>query len=180
MQETLGEVQRGGGRWWDDPRLSLALMITTYVFAGIGIGIGIYFLTGSKYLEAARWSMLFMVGVVGILSMLRHSIFWKSDTTRAGAMNEPFYIMELGFANGAMGVLAFFAFFGRWGVGSAVVLSLTYALYLFLALVLFVVRTIGKGVTGLRIFTISFWFLQVAFLATFAIVAAVHFRLSPF
>ena len=53
-----------------------------------------------------------MVGAAGVLTQFRHGVFHVSDARRTGVDSDPFYMIELGFANGAIGVLALLAFFG--------------------------------------------------------------------
>jgi hypothetical protein len=121
-----------------------------------------------------------MVGAAGILAMVRHSIFHVSDARRSGVETDPFFMIELGFVNGAIGLLALVAFFGRWGTGAEAALTIAYAVYLGLAFFLFMARARSKGMDGARIFGAAMWVLQVGFMLYLGIAAAVAAHLSPF
>ena len=173
-----GESSRNA--WWADSKVSGYLMTLTYVLGGAGIALGIYGLTEGGGPTAVHYALPLAVGAVGVLSMVRHGVFHVSDARRTGVDSDPFYMIELGFANGAIGVLALLAFFGSWGVASEVALMLTYALYLGLAFFLFFARVRSKGFDGGNIFGLCMWLLQVGFMFYFAIAAAIAARLSPF
>jgi hypothetical protein len=134
--------------WWLDPRVSLYLMITTYVVGGIGIGLGIYGLSVDGAVKGLHYALPLTVGAVGLLAMIRHSVFHESDARRSGVDTEPFYMIELGFANGAMGILALVAFFANWGVAAEVSLALAFNAYLGLAFFLFFARAWKKAWTA--------------------------------
>lgn len=165
---------------WADPRISFFLMISTFIIGGVGIALGFYGLSKGGGPKALHYSILLTVGVAGLLSLVRHSVFYKSDAARADYQGEPFYMIELGLSTGAVAVLAIFAFAGNWGVAAEVVISLAYALYLALALCLFVVRVKSKGLDGGKIFSMVMWLFVVVFMFYFAIAAAVAANLSPF
>jgi len=166
--------------WWADPRVSDYLMMFTYVVGGAGIALGIYGLTRGGGPKAVHYALPLAVGAVGVLALIRHAVFHLSDARRAGVDSDPFYMIELGFANGAIGILALVAFFGSWGVASEIALMLTYALYLGLAFFLFFARVRSKGFDGGKIFGICMWLLQVGFMFYFAIAAAIAAKVSPF
>ena len=166
--------------WWTDPKVSAYLMIFTYIVGGAGIALGIYGLTQGGGPKAVHYALPLAVGAVGILALLRHSVFHVSDARRAGVDSEPFYMIELGFANGAIGILALLVFFGTWGVAAEVALMLTYALYLGLAFFIFLTRIKSKGFDGGNIFGACMWLVQVGFLFYFAIAAAIAAKISPF
>lgn len=170
--ETDTAAEAGGG-WFTDPRASDALMQVTYLLGGAGIALGIYGLISGGGPKGLHWAVALMVGAVGIVSMVRHSVFHVSDARRAGVESDPFYMIELGFANGAIGLIALIAFFASWGTGAEVAVTLTYASYLGLALALFLYRRREKGMDGGTIFGASMWFLQVAFMFWLAIAAAI-------
>jgi len=165
---------------WADPRISFFLMISTFVIGGIGIALGFYGLSKGGGPKALHYSILLTVGVPGLLSLLRHSVFHASDASRTDYQGEPFFMIELGFATGAIAVLAIFAFAGNWGVAAEAAITLAYALYLALALCLFFVRMKSKGLDGGRIFSMVMWLFVVVFMFYFAIAAAVAANLSPF
>jgi hypothetical protein len=167
MSETTTEA------WWHDPKLSFYMMLATYVFGGAGIGMGIYGLSAGGGQKAVHYALPLAVGAVGVLAGIRHSVFHVSDARRAGVEGNPFYMIELGFANGVIGIVALVAFFGTWGVGAEVALMLTYSLYLGLAFFLAFARVKSKGFDGGGIFGLSMWAIQVIFMLYFAIAGAI-------
>jgi hypothetical protein len=176
-----GNGRKPAGKTPADPRASLYLMISTYIAGGAGVALGIYGLTnGEGAVRGLHYALPLMVGAVGLLSMVRHSIFHKSDAARSGVETEPFYMIELGFANGAIGLLALLAFFGDWGVAAEAALMLTYALYLGLAFFLVVARVRSKGLDGGRVFSMCMWVAEVAFMFYLAIAAMARAHVSPF
>ena len=71
------------------------------------------------------------VGLVGLLAFVRHFVFHESDAKRLGwESSRPEFQYEVGFANLAFALVAFFAYFGGWGVAAHVALVLGYGLYL--------------------------------------------------
>ena len=86
-------------------------MLATYLSGGIGYFIG-FMRLGSGGAEAAISPVaLLSVGVVGIISMIRHSVFHRSDAIRMGwdqGRRNNFQI-EVGFANLAIGLPAILA-----------------------------------------------------------------------
>lgn len=164
-------------RGWSDYRISLWLNFLAYAVSGIGIALGFYYLSRGDSLNALHWAAPFMVGGVGILAMIRHSVFFRSDTARVGVKTEPFFLIELGFANGALGILSLVAFFASWGVAAEVALALTYALYLAMAYCLFSAKARKSPLNPAKIIGLVFWPVQVGLLAWFAIAAAVEARI---
>jgi len=72
------------------------LMAATMVASIIGIFIGIYLLFVNAGL-AFRVLAAFLVGVVGTLSFLRHSVYYRSDQARMGWTQEhPEFQLEVG------------------------------------------------------------------------------------
>lgn len=114
-----------------NPRISQVLMLATYVSGCIGYFIG-FMKLGSDGAEAAIGPVaLLSVGVVGIISMIRHSVFHRSDAIRMGwdqGRRNNFQI-EVGFANLAIGLPAILAV----SLGCDTIVSaafvLAYALY---------------------------------------------------
>ncbi|MHB8894739.1 MAG: DUF6790 family protein [Candidatus Geothermincolia bacterium] len=177
MEETKPDSAGTGGAWFTRPAVSDALMKATYVAGGAGIALGIYGLISGGGIKGLHWAIALMVGAVGLLSLVRHSVFHVSDARRSGVESDPFYMIELGFANGAIGLLALIAFFGNWGAAAEVALTLTYAVYLGLALILFLYRMKAQGVDAGKVFGACMWALQVAFMLYLGIAAAVAARL---
>jgi len=89
-------------------------------------------------------------------------------------------LIELGFANGAIGVLALVVFFGEWGVAAEAVLMLAYALYLGLAFFIFSAHARQKGLDSGKIVSLCMWIVQVGFMFYFAIAASIAESLPPF
>ena len=95
-------------------RPSFVLMIATYVAGGIGLFIGF----GTVGDDDLTLACLLSVGVVGILSFVRHSLFHRSDAARMGwdlGRRNNFQI-EVGLANLAWGVVAVLAVALDWGL----------------------------------------------------------------
>ena len=178
MENTHAEIP--GVSWWNDPRIATFLMISTYVFSGAGVALGIYFRSSENVEKGLHYALPLMVGVVGVLAMIRHSIFHASDAARTGVKTEPFYMIELGFANGAIGILALLAFFTDWGVTAEAAITLAFALYLAMAFFLFLARVRAGGLDGGKITALCIWVLQVGFMFYFAIAAIASAGISPF
>lgn len=165
---------------WADPRISTFLMIFTYVVGGAGIALGIYFLSSENVERGLHYALPLAVGAVGLLAMIRHSAFHVSDAARTGVVSEPFYMIELGLANGAIGIIALLAFFLDWGVAAEAAVTLTFALYLAMAFFIFLSRARASGLDGGKIMAMLMWLLQVGFMFYFAIGALVSAGVSPF
>lgn len=164
----------------DDPKVSNALMMATYLVGGVGVALGIYGLASGGGPKAVHYALPLVVGAVGVLSMVRHSVFHVSDARRMGVETEPFFMIELGFANGAIGVLGLLAFFGEWGVAAETAIMFTYALYLGSAFFLALARSMSKGIDGGRAFGLIMWAVQVALMFYFAVAASIQAGLTPF
>jgi len=77
-----------------------------------------------------------MVGLVGVFSFLRHTIFYRSDQARIGwTQEDPQFQMEVGWANLAIGMLALLSGTLQWGLFAYGISFLTYGVYLFGSLV---------------------------------------------
>jgi hypothetical protein len=113
-----------------NPEISKWLMIATYAVGGLGYFMGFAKLSSSTT-EAVAWVAGLSVGVVGVLSMFRHSIFNRSDAVRMGwdlGKRNNFQI-EVGFANFAIGAVAIGSVIYNWGVVAQSAITLIYALY---------------------------------------------------
>jgi hypothetical protein len=111
------------------------LMGATMAASMIGIFIGIFFLFVNTDL-AVRVAAAVLVGVVGILSFVRHSVYYASDQIRMGwRQDHPEFQLEVGYANLAIGIWAFVAATLSWGLVCGVMLD-TYATYLLCTLLL--------------------------------------------
>ena len=97
------------------PEPASRLFTATIFASAAGIFFGIYFLFVDPEM-AIRIATALMVGVVGLLSFLRHSIFYQSDQSRLGwAQENPQFQIEVGLANLSMGGAALAASLSRGG-----------------------------------------------------------------
>jgi hypothetical protein len=111
------------------------LMGTTMAVSMIGIFIGIFFLFINTDL-AIRVAAAVLVGVVGMVSFIRHSVYYLSDQARIGwRQDHPEFQLEVGYANLALGVWALVAATLGWVLVCAVLLA-SYGTYLLCTLFL--------------------------------------------
>ena len=133
------------------PAPASVLFASTIVTTIIGIFVTIYFLfTDPNF--AYRVAAAILVGVVGVLSFLRHSVFYRSDQARMGwTQDRPEFQLEVGYANLAIGLVAFAAAGLNWGTLACGISLLTYGTYLLCTLLLhayeavFVVEIRGRA-----------------------------------
>jgi hypothetical protein len=113
------------------------LMGATMAVSMIGIFTGIFFLFNSIDI-AVRIAAAILVGVVGVISFVRHSVCYESDQCRMGwRQDHPEFQLEVGYANLAIGIWALVAAVFNQGLVCGVVLAI-YATYLFCTLLLHV------------------------------------------
>ena len=113
---------------------------------------------------------LLSVGVVGILSMVRHSVFHRSDAIRMGwnqGSRNNFQI-EVGFANLAIGLPAILAVTLDWGIAVEAGFVLAYALY-FAQVTVLVLMDSDDGKVNL--FRVLMMLMQTGLLGYFALSA---------
>ena len=111
------------------------LMGATLAISMIGIFIGIFFLFINIEL-AIRIATAVLAGFVGIISFVRHSVYYESDQIRMGWRQEhKEFQLEVGYANLAIGIWGLVAAVFNWGLVCGVVLAI-YATYLFCTLLL--------------------------------------------
>lgn len=67
---------------WSNPKASRFLIVATLIIGAIGYFIGFLKIISNGVEAAASPVALMCVGVVGIISMVRHSIFHRSDAAR--------------------------------------------------------------------------------------------------
>jgi hypothetical protein len=85
------------------------------------------------------------VGFVGLLSFSGHLIFHKSDAKRLGwESDKPYYQFEVGFAHLSFALIAFFAYFGNWGLAAKVLTVLGYTIYLLQIGILYIWRCFSE------------------------------------
>jgi len=112
------------------------LMGATMGVSMIGIFIGIFFLFTNIDI-AVRIAAAILVGVVGVISFVRHSVCYESDQCRMGwRQDHPEFQLEVGYANLAIGIWALVAAVFNWGLVVYGVVLAIYATYLFCALLL--------------------------------------------
>ena len=111
------------------------LMGATMAVSMIGIFFGIFFLFLNGDL-AVRIAAGLMVGLVGIISFVRHSVYYQSDQARMGwHQDHPGFQLEVGYANLAFGLWALVASALNWVLVCGVMLGV-YATYLLCTLLL--------------------------------------------
>jgi hypothetical protein len=117
------------------PAAANLLFILTLIVSILGIFLGLFYFFLDP-VTGLRIAVVLMVGLVGVLSFLRHTVFYRSDQARIGwAQDHPQFQMEVGWANLAIGVLALVSGILQWGLLAYGVSFLTYGIYLFGALV---------------------------------------------
>jgi len=120
----------------DDPKIAGILFKTTIILSMAGIAISIFFYFVDDEL-AFRTAAAILVGLVGIISFIRHSVYFRSDQARMGWHQEhPEFQLEVGYANLAIGIVALLAAGLNWGSLAYGMTLLTYGLYLLCALLL--------------------------------------------
>ncbi len=151
------------------------LMAATMVASMIGIFTGIYLLFVNTGL-AFRVIAFILVGVVGMLSFLRHSVYYRSDQARMGWTQEhPEFQLEVGYANLAIGIAAFAASVLNWGSPACGITLLTYGIYLFCTFLLHLKQAIpaddlhhpGQRQRAMRSTVSSGFFVAVLFIFAF-------------
>jgi hypothetical protein len=114
----------------DTAREASLLMGATFAVSAIGIFFAVFLLfvnTGLAFRVAAAT----LVGIVGILSFFRHSVYYRSDQARMGWTQEhPKFQLEVGYANLAIGIAALAAAILNWGPRACGLILFTYGTYL--------------------------------------------------
>jgi hypothetical protein len=114
------------------PAFSGRLMTATYALGGIGFAVCFHFLAQSDKPAVAAWASAFVVGTVGVLSFVRHSVFHRSDAARMGwdyGRRNDFQI-EVGLANLAFGLAAIAAWAFGWGMQAQGTIVIGYGIYM--------------------------------------------------
>ena len=108
---------------------ALAAMYVGYAAGAVGIGLGF---SKSSAVDGLKPVMILTVGVLGLVSFVRHVVFNRSDAARMGWDSEATnnFQIEVGLANLAWGLLAFATVGWHWGVSSEASVALIFALYL--------------------------------------------------
>lgn len=153
-----------------NPKVSRFLMIATLIIGAIGYFIGFLKITSDGAEAAVSPVALLCVGVVGIISMIRHSIFHRSDAARMGweLGQRNNFQLEVGFANLAIGLPALIAVALDLGVVVEAAFVLAYAVYFFQVSILVLMdREDGK----VNLFRLTMMALQTFFLGYFSLSA---------
>jgi hypothetical protein len=166
-------------------REATLLFRATIAVSMAGIFFGIFFMFMNTDL-AVRIAAALMVGLVGIISFLRHSVCYRSDQVRMGwHQDHPEFQIEVGFANLAMGIWALVVAAFNWGAAACGITLAIYGTYLFCTLVLHASQ--ARSATALppadreravrSVFSTGFF---VLFLLGFAILAFARAGFIPF
>jgi hypothetical protein len=120
------------------------LFQATIAVSMIGIFLGIFFFFINIDL-AVRVAAVLLVGLVGVISFLRHSVYYRSDQVRMGwHQDHPEFQLEVGYANLAIGFFALLvAAFNTGTLSCGIVLGI-YGTYLICTLVLHCREAFGK------------------------------------
>ena len=117
-------------------REAALLFGATMVVSVIGAFLGIFYLFVNINLSI-RITTVLLVGVVGIASFFRHSVFYLSDQVRMGWKQEhPEFQLEVGYANLAIGIWAIIVAGLNWGALACGLMLATYGTYLLCTLAL--------------------------------------------
>ena len=128
--------------------IAWVLHILELVAGVLGLGVGFSRLPDAA--SALAVATPTAVGLIGLLAFLRHFIFHESDAKRLGwESGRPEFQYEVGFANLAFALVAFWAYFGGWGVGAQAAVVLGFGLYLLQAALLHTWQSV-RGEGGLR------------------------------
>ena len=110
-----------------DVRIAKSLMWLTYITAGVGLGIA----GGASSREDGLVVVAWIVGLVGVISFFRHSVFHRADAARMGwEGGHAGFQIEVGFANLAMGLAAIASVIWAWGPAAQGAVVLAYGLYI--------------------------------------------------
>jgi len=151
-------------------RLFAASILAT--MAGIFLGISLLFVDAGL---AVRVAVFLLVGVVGVLSWLRHTVYYRSDQARMGWTQErPQFQMEVGYANLAIGVVALVVAVFSSDMLAYVLSFFTYGLYLCGALAIHVgeYRADRSSRRRKSILNTTFFVIVLFFFGLFALLSA--------
>lgn len=110
--------------------MASVISIISMLAGTAGIFFGFYYITEQPIL-ALRIVTFSTVGVVGVLSFVRHVIFYKSDMKRLGwETDKPDWMFEVGFANLAFGFTGTLSALANWSKDAQILVLAGYAIYL--------------------------------------------------
>ena len=119
----------------DGPGPSRLLMQLTWVAGAIGFWLGFGNWQNGDIAAATSSVTLWIVGVVGVLSFLRHAVFHRSDARRMGwdygKRND--FQLEVGFANLTWGLCGLIAWAQNLSLQAQGALLLVFGIYMALA-----------------------------------------------
>src|SRR5918997_2313338 len=122
--------------------IAWVLHILELVAGVLGLGVGFSRLPDAA--SALAVATPTAVGLIGLLAFFRHFVFHESDAKRLGwESGRPEFQYEVGFANLAFALVAFWAYFGGWGVGAQAAGFLGFGLYLLQAALLHTWQSVG-------------------------------------
>jgi small-conductance mechanosensitive channel len=112
------------------PKIAKLLSNLTIVLTTVGLFVAMYFVFDNVK-NAVYVVTLTLVGLVGIVSFLRHSVFYRSDQARMGwHQDRPEFQIEVGFANLAVGIAGIVAVALNLGLLACSMCLLMYGTYL--------------------------------------------------
>lgn len=165
----------------EDPKIASFLFTITLIATLVGIFVTIYYLFIDAEL-AYRIAAAVLVGIVGVISFIRHSVFYRSDQARMGWRQEhPEFQLEVGYANLAMGISAILAAGLNWGSLACGMTLFMYGMYLFCTFLLHVHQAFCVSDTRARAMKSVFFtgiFVIVLFIFAFLAVSSAH--VAPF
>ncbi len=156
------------------PASLLFLLTIIATMAGVFLAILLYF---SDRQLSVRTAAFFLVGLAGVLSFIRHSVFYRSDQARMGWFQDrPEFQIEVGFGNLALAVPALAASLLDWGPLACGMMLLAYGIYILCGLGLNIRNIVAdpgkRNGAGARIGNFTF------FAASLLIFAALAFSLA--
>jgi hypothetical protein len=120
------------------------LFLATIAVSMVWIFLGIFFFFINIDL-AVRVAAALLVGLVGVISFLRHSVYYRSDQVRMGwHQDHPEFQLEVGYANLAIGLFALAVALFNGGTASCGIVLGIYGTYLLFTLLLHAHEAWGK------------------------------------
>lgn len=127
-------------------REAALLMKATFAISMLGIFFGIFWFFLDVNISV-RIAAATLVGIVGILSCIRHSVYYESDQVRMGWHQEhPEFQLEVGYANFAIGIWGLIISVFNGGAFACGLILAVYATYLLCTFFLHLSGT--RGSTG--------------------------------
>ncbi|MFA4877259.1 MAG: hypothetical protein WC586_07565 [Methanoregula sp.] len=167
-------------------REATVLFSATIVISMVGIFVGIFFFFISSDL-AVRIAAALLVGVVGIISFFRHSVYFRSDQARMGwHQDHPEFQLETGYANLAIGIWALAAAVLNLGALACGLVLAIYGTYLLCTLFLHAAEAFSwkentvPADRARAVRSIFFTLFFVLFLFGFAFIGFARAELVPF